>query len=332
VLDLPPAGTTAPPHWRLAPLPGAPLYQPQAERLAPLAGHAALAASPALLAALALPAAPGQLLSACDSSGAAWRLRRIDQDRPLWAAQAVDESRARLLTALRGLLGGRLAGSVLHQLRSPLNALSLHAELIERSLSNGERPGAAQRALESAAVIRERLRELGRRQDAMAALWFGGDEGAGLAVVVERSLGLLRGYLSLQGVHLRGVGLDALGGAQLPRGAAEAELALITLLLAACDGARHNRVGESEAEMLLAAESGAHGVSLELQAPSEADALGRELAETDGAGLLAALALLLEPSGLRLEVRPEQALTRLLLPPRQGPAGLARDSKQPRRP
>jgi signal transduction histidine kinase len=317
MLDLPAASTPAPPpHWRLAPLPGAPLCLPRADRLALAGGHDSLAASPALLAALAAAAAPGATLAAYDSSGAAWRLRRADAAQPLWQVQALAESRARLLTALRGLLGPRLSGCLLHELRSPLNALSLHAELIERTLLGRNPVAAVPRALDSVAVIRERLRDLGRRQDAMAALWLGGadNQGAALAGIVEHSLQLLRGHLSLQGIRLRGAGLEALGTVRLAQGAAEVELVLLTLLLAASEGARHNRVGAGEAEVLLVAENGAQGPSLELQAPCETATLGSELAGTDGAGLLAALALLLEPSGLRLEAEPAEALIRLRLP------------------
>jgi hypothetical protein len=318
MLDLPPAqAPPMPPHWRLAPMPDAPLCLAQPRRLLDQGGHQALAASPALLAALAAPVETGTTLAAYDSSGAAWRLRHagFDTSQPLWRVQALADSRAGLFAALRGLLGRQLAGGLLHELRGPLNALSLHGDLIERMASSGEPAASAPRILNSAGVMRERLRELSRRQDALVALWLGepASGGAGLRQLVDESLRLLRGHLSLQEVRLRGDGLDCIGEACIAGGAAAAQLALFALLLGACAGARHNRVAAGEAEVLFVATLEDRILTLELQAPYEFQALGRELAGTDSAGLLAALALLLEPAGLRLEASPELALTRLSL-------------------
>lgn len=317
MLDLPPrSAAPLPPHWRHAPMPDAALCQAWPDRLL-REGHP-LAASPALLAQLAAPGQAGATIAAWDSSGTAWRLRRaaVDAVQPLWRIQSIDDSRERLLVALRGLLGRRLTGSVLHELRGPLNALSLHRDLIERVLAGGDLAASAPRLQGSAGVIRERLRDLAQRQDAAVALWLGEPVPGGVELkrLVEDSLRLLRGHLSLQEVLLRSEGLDALAGVHLARGAVEAQLVLIALLLAACAGALRNRVGGGEAELRCVAALEQGRWSLELQAPCEATELGRELADTDGEGLLAALALLLEPSGLRLEAQPELALTRLSPP------------------
>lgn len=318
MLDLPaPQSPPLPPHWRLAPMPDALLCQAQPQRLLHHGGHESLAASPALLAVLAAPAAAGITLAAYDSSGAAWRLRHtgFDTRQPLWQVQALGESRARLFAALRAVLARQLSGCLLHELRGPLNALSLHRDLIERMVAAREAAANTARILNSAGVLRERLRELGQRQDAIVALWLGetAPGGGELKRMVEDSLRLLRGYLSLQEIRLRSEGLERIGEARLRRGAAEAQMTLLALLLAACAGARHNRVGDGEAEILFVAALAGPVLTLELQAPCEGQALGRELAGTDGAGLLAALALLLEPSGMQLEASSEQAFIRLSL-------------------
>jgi hypothetical protein len=312
MLDLP-AAASIPPHWQLAPLPDAVLCEAHPDRLLHAGGSEPLAASPALLAALdRADAAP--LLLACDSSGAVWRLRRCAAAaaRPLWWVQSLDDSRAQLCARLRRLLGRELAGSVLHELRGPLNALFLHADLLERVLSNGDD---LVRARDSAGVIRERLRELRQRQEGVVGLWLEegpAPGGAALARVIEDSLRLLRGHLALHQVRLRSEGLESIGASRLVRGATAAQLALLALLLAACAGTCHNRTAQGEAELLLVAGAGPQGPSLEIQAPLDTRALAREL-HADGEELLAALALLLEPAALRLETDATLGLTRLSL-------------------
>jgi signal transduction histidine kinase len=316
MLDLPsPPSPPAPPHWLRAPLPDAPLCRAQPDHLARVCSHETLAATPALLAALCAPATPGAMLLAYDSSGAAWRLLHAgDAAQPLWRVQALAESRARLHQRLRGVLAQQLLECVLHELRNPLNALGLHADLIARLLGGGD-PAAAPRALSSVEVIKERLGELRRRQDAALALWLGDPAqpgGAALAPLVEHSLRLLRGHASLHQVRLHGEDLSLIGAARLRDDALPAQIALITLLVAACEGAHHNPAADG-AEVLLRAVAGNGALVLEIQAPLEGLELARELADTDAEGLLATLALLLEPSGLELETQPLQALTRLVL-------------------
>ncbi|MBV8062608.1 MAG: hypothetical protein JOY51_03385, partial [Nevskia sp.] len=169
---------------------------------------------------------------------------------------------------------------------------------------------AAARALHSATVMRQRAHELGARQDAVAALWLGAADtgGAELGTLVADCLHLLRGRLSAQQVRLHATGLDALGAARLPRGASAARIALLALLLAAGAGAH-----DSGAAAVTVRGSVADGAALlEVQAPLQTQALACELGGT-GEDLIAALALLLEPCGLRLEVSAEPALSRLSL-------------------
>lgn len=316
MLDLPAAA--APAHWLLAPLPQAPLYLARRDALLRAGSHQPLPASPALLARLSAPAAAGEVLPACDSSAAPWRLRHVCEagTAQLWQAQPLADSRTLLYAALRDALARRLTEAVLHELRNPLNAMSLHADLLLRLLP-GEQPAA--RAQPSLEVIRQRIGDLRQRQDAAVALWLGDaahaeTQGAALAAVVDDSMRLLRGHLALHEVRLRGARLEQIGAVRLRRGAAATRLVLMALLLAACAGAAHYRAADGSAEVLLQAGADGATLQLELQAPLQAQALARDLADTDQAGLLAALALLLDEAGITLQADAAQALTRLTLP------------------
>jgi len=318
MLDLPSADAAAPPpHWHEAPLLNARLLLARREQLIRADQQEPAAASPALLARLTAPASRGEMLVAYDSSDEAWRLRHagVAADTQLWLAQSVADSRSRLFSSLRDMLAQRLTESVLHELRNPLNALSLHADLIARLLAGD---GSAERALPSVEVIKQRVGDLRRRQDAAVALWLG-DAAlaeaacADLAAVVDDSVRLLRSHLALQDVRLRSVDLHLIGAARLRGGAAQTRLALMALLLMACAGAKQYRSADGSSEVVLQAAIDGRALTLELQAPIDGQALGREVADTDGAGLMAGLGLLLEAADIRLEADPGQALTRLSL-------------------
>lgn len=321
MLDLPAADVAAAPaHWRHAPLPNAPLWLARQDRLIRGERHESIPASPTLLARLNRPAAVGEVLVAYDTSGEAWRLRHAGDagagaETRLWLAQAVNDSRARLFSTLRGVLAAQLTECVLHELRNPLNALSLHADLMARVLAGG---GAVERALPSIEVIKQRVGDLRRRQDAAVALWLGDPAqpemaSAELRAVVDDSLRLVRGHLALQEVRLRSEALDLIGAARLRSGAAQTRLVLMALLLMACAGAKQYRGADGGAEVLVQAIGDGNTLIVELQAPLDGQTLGRELADTDTAGLIATLALLLESAGIAIETDPLQAVTRLSL-------------------
>ncbi len=318
MLDLPSTEADAvPAHWHEAPLLNAPLWLARRDRLIGAERHEPIPASPALLVRLGEPADAGEMLIAYDSSGEAWRLRHADAagELQLWQAQSLSDSRARLFSTLRGVLGQQLTECVLHELRGPLNALSLHADLMARLLSAGAE---VERALPSVEVIKHRVGDLRRRQDAAVMLWLGDAAlaeaaGADLGEVVDSSLRLVRGHLALQEVHLRSEALQLIGGRQLRQGAAQTRLVLMALLLTACAGARQFRTADGSTEVVVQASIEGPTLVLELQAPIDGRTLGRELADTDTAGLMASLALLLESAGIALEADPAQASTRLSL-------------------
>ncbi|MDR3418900.1 MAG: hypothetical protein P4L83_22220 [Nevskia sp.] len=322
MLRLPPAGAPAPPeHWWHAPLPDAVLLLARPDALLTVAGQAPVAAAGELLAALGRPAAPGATLVALDAADGCCRLRHAGAaaDGQLWQMQSLAESRARLLTRLRALLAERMAERVLHELRGPLNAMLLHADLVGRLLPAAA-SGQAERIAASTDIIRQRSRDLRARLDASAALWLGAEEDAAepvtLGQILDDSLRLLNGQLSLQELRLRAEGLHLVGGRRLAGSATPVRLALIALLLCAAAGTLGRNGGAGPAEITLSATAGdGHAAALELRAPLDGAALGHELAGTDTGGLLATLALLLEPAGLGLHFGDGAGLTRLSLPP-----------------
>jgi signal transduction histidine kinase len=312
MLDLLPRAEPEP-SWLRAPMPDAALCLALPQRLARLGQHESVAVAPQLLLALNAAGAEHQTLLACDSSGASWRLRRAGAagTAQLWRLQALHDSRARFQARLRGLLAAQLAGRVQHELRNPLNALTLHADLIARLLQKNHAPDPAARLLPSVEVIRQRLQELEQRQDAAVALWLAPAEAAetvSFGAVVGDSLRLLRGWLSLHEVRLFHEGLAPLDALPLRGAAAPAQLGLLALLLMAATGARQYPAADGSGRIDLL--GGADG-ALEIDAPLDGQALGREVAETDTEGLLGGLVLLFEPAGLRLETDAQQGVTRL---------------------
>src|SRR3546814_11597284 len=107
-------------------------------------------------------AAADDTVLAIDEDFAPWRLRKVGGSDELWRAQALNDSRSRIFTRLRCLLSSRLSSQFLHDLRNPINALSLHADLLARTVVV---PGPAERSAVSLRVIRDRRTELPRRQN-----------------------------------------------------------------------------------------------------------------------------------------------------------------------
>jgi len=228
-----------PAHWQRTVMPEAGWYWLQADRLRAVQGDGALELNAALRGELER-AAPGATVIASDRDEVIWRLRKIDSvpvgNDALWQAQTLVESRSRLFCDLRGRLASRLSSQLLHDLRNPVNALSLHADLLARLVAM---PEAEDRATASLRVIRERIGELTRRQDALVSLWLappacGAD--ASMQRLVENAVRLARGFGALHDIHLRVGALDRLANCRPPRIVAHVEVAMIALLLA-CESA-----------------------------------------------------------------------------------------------
>lgn len=316
-LDLHGESSAARWYWRKAPLPDAPLVLIGAGGLHRLGDERLWPASPRLLAALGAQAGSNGAVLAADPSGAVWRLRHAGAagGQQFWQIQELAESRRRLLADLRRVLASRLYGHVLHELRNPLGALSLHADLLSRLLSEVGPPASADRCRTSVEVIRQRLRELSERQNAAVSLWLedqtaDGPQPVELDRLIDASLRLVRGYMSLQEVRLHAETLQAPSALRLPGHAAALQLTLLAALLAACAGAK-----QAGTDQVVVASSSAGGsVGLEIRSALDGEALARELAGSAGDSLLAALALVLEPTGITLHPNPEQAVLRLAFP------------------
>lgn len=322
MLELSIKGTASPWHWDKAPLPAAPLCRARHDGLYGIGKALSVRASATLLAALGSHGPDGAMLMAVESSGAVWRFRRAGSmaDDQYWQVQALSESRRRLFAGLRGALAARLSDSVLHELRGPLNAVSLHADLIRRMLPAGQAPMPAVRVAASVDVIKQRLGELGRRQDATAALWLedpavNAQPLPAIGTVIESSLRLVRAYLSTQEVQLRSESLPLLANPGLKAcHPPSLQLVLLAALLLACAGTRRNQGNEGGKAITLAAASSAKGLTFELRSSLDAGSLAPEVADTDLDGLLATFGLLLEPAGITVEALPEQGLLRLEFP------------------
>jgi hypothetical protein len=116
--------------------------------------------------------------------------------------------------------------------------------------------------------------------------------------------------MSLQEVRLHAEALQAMSALRLPGHAAALQLTLLAALLAACAGAK-----QAGTDQVVVASSSAGGsVGLEIRSALDGEALARELAGSAGDSLLAALALVLEPTGITLHPNPEQAVLRLAFP------------------
>ncbi|WP_157623111.1 hypothetical protein [Solimonas soli] len=290
---------TVPAHWRAAAMPDAACHLVTDDGLLPLDGAAALQPSTALLARMRGAAIGDTLLAR--GHDATWRLRRVAAPASvaLWAAQALSESRRCSFMRLRRQLAERLASQLLHELRNPMNALSLHADLLGRLIAM---PDSVERANASARVIRERQRDLAARQDALVALWLAAPGPGGesdMAAIVAAALRMVRNYGSLHDIRLHADALDALEGSGPPRVAAHVELAIIAALLLACDGLSGARQ-ELRAEWLASAP--APVLRIRDAPPADAEAGGFEWGgrPPSTAAVVATLALLLDEEPLSL--------------------------------
>src|SRR3546814_5028001 len=94
-------------------------------------------------------------------------------------------------------------------------------------------PGAAERSAFSLRVIRERLTELTRRQNAFVSLWLAkpvADPAISTQTIVENAVRVVRGFGVLHEIHLRADQLDSLNACATLRAPVHVEVALIALL------------------------------------------------------------------------------------------------------
>lgn len=303
--------------WLTAPMPAAALYALAGDHLRCLhADGTNIRLADGLRQALAVDGPARQTLAATDAAGASWRLRRSGRLDALavWQVQAVDETRRHLLRNLRSTLSARLSGLVLHELRNPLNALSLHAGLMSSLLAQaGAAP--AERLLPSARLMRERLADLEARQSDMVSLWLADAErseaeAVSVAQLAEDTVRFMRGQFAASTVQVQPQGLAPLAGWPAPASPVRLKLSLIALLLMACDAAAGSAPAAGRVELRSSAAAAPHAppFRLELRGALDASMIYGGLAEPgeppELARMAAALALLLEPDRVGLELLP----------------------------
>ncbi|NKF23466.1 HAMP domain-containing histidine kinase [Solimonas marina] len=301
-----PAGGAAPlSHWTRVAMPGAPVYRFDAGALSPCDDGETLELDAALQA--QLTAAPDAALLMAMRGDVPWRLRRCRRERSLWFAQPLADSRQALLSATRSYLASRLSAQLLHDLRNPMNALSLHTDLMSRLVASAETAGRASGSLQ---VVRERLNDLSARQNAMVELWLApvADDvrAPGLQILIERVLRMIRSHYALHEIRGRAAGLERLAACEAVTLDARLEIVLIGLLLLACDNLvmLGSGVGEIVIEALDAAD-GAAMPDLWIRAPmaktTATAGFGGASAQTV-ADVVDGFALLLDGSGVSLQL------------------------------
>jgi signal transduction histidine kinase len=302
----PPGGP--PGHWQRTAMPDARRYRFDGRQLAASDRGSALAIEPGLAAMLANRA---DGITLCAQAGRQlWRLRALASPdaQPLWLAQPLTDSRARILLRIRASLGARLSAQLLHELRNPMNALSLHTDLLSRLIAS---PDTLARAAGSLQIVRERLNDLSARQNAMVGLWLAPvtdeNRSANLQELIEKALRMIRSHFSLHEIRGRAVGLERLATAPAVRLDTRLEIVLIGLLLLACDNLVAQRGGNAADEVVIeaTAPTGAGGLpSLCLRAPMppgrQASGFDWQYRDASVAEVLDEFALLLDGSGLRL--------------------------------
>ena len=300
--------TAAPAHWLTAVLPQAPICQLQGDGLLQLTTASITPVSAPLRHALGNLPVTRRTIVAVDPTGAHWRLRRPHgETSEFWLLQSLSDSRRLSLQNFRTAFAARLANSLLHELRNPLNALGLQCDLLGRTL----KPAASAEVLVQTAgrvvQMKERLRDLLERQNSMVGLWLSDPQPAEtrpeLAALVDESLRLLRSYGAQREVRLQAEDLSALGLLTAPGNSIPIRIVLIAIGLLAIDSAA---VPASEdASIGLYATAGADtrdgtAARLEIRAQFAAAALPAELQFADIDEWLATLALLLDGQPIAL--------------------------------
>jgi signal transduction histidine kinase len=307
-LDLPsPATSTFPGHWRTAALPAAAFYQARSDALISLATATAVELSAPLQAALKTVAMAGGTLIALDKNAAYWRLRRLPGwPADLWLVQSLAESRRLLLQNFRAVLASRLASSLLHELRNPLNALGLQSDLLTRMLKPAATPEAVAQAAGRVSQMKERLRDLLDRQNSMAGLWLSEPADApplDLPLLLDETLRLLRSYGSQREVRMQAQDLPALGSGTLRLDSMTFRIVLLAIGVLAVDSAATSSIGGDKAVLMQFSAADVHqqrAATLIVRADWRADALPGALHISKLDEWLATLALLLDDQPVQL--------------------------------
>jgi len=228
-------------------MPNAPLCRLAGSTLIPLEPGEPFTLTRHLADALLAAARVGAVLFANDAGGGAWRLRLCNAPEPMsiWQVQTIEASRLAVFARLRAMLASCMAGHVLHDLRNPMNALSLHAEMLTRIADADDLLPQRSRIQSGSRSVKERLAELQIRQNAAFGLWLAdpsfeevGTTRAGSCM--ESVLRLAGGYFAMQEVRLELEGRELLERCQPKSPSSYLHIALLSILTRACDAAREN--------------------------------------------------------------------------------------------
>lgn len=141
----------------------------------------------------------------------------------------------RLARRLRTRLAAELAPQLLHELRNPINAISLHTDLLLKLVASTESPTPS-RLSGSLETIKKRLADLQRRQDDLVAYWLADEEpgadSATLGDVLPAVKAVLSPLLSHHECRLDATALDAVSNCRVSLSAQELHLLLVALAAA----------------------------------------------------------------------------------------------------
>lgn len=255
-------------------------------------------------------AAATKTLLAQDQQGQLWRIRPCGgpEAGAGFLLQSLAESRFSLAALLRSAMAQRLAGHVLHELRNPLNALSLYTDVLNMLLPRAGDPGALEKAATALKSIKERLQELTLRQQATVVLWCGEDRLESpipISAIWRDVSRLMAAFLTLKTIPLQSQGLELLEQCPLACPRALLALAWIGLLMMAADAAELQPEGHPERRLQLHAAAASSGLRMTVAGPMASSALGVELGVTHTQGAAALLSLLVYPGPAAIELAPD---------------------------
>ena len=293
-------------HWHAAAFVQANLQVMKGASMIAATSGATTVLAPALAQALQ-SAASNVVVFAEDPQGDPWRLRRVANS-DCFEVQSLAASRRGCLQQLRSILAAQLSGSLLHELRNPLNALGLQCDLLGRALASPLALDSQTQLVARVAQMRERLRHLLENQNALVASWLAELDPSITAepsAVIEDALRLLRSYGSQREVQLRGEQLEALAAIGPLPDALRLRLVITALAVLAVDSSVRLQPAQQEQVIVLrgakaaAAQRGVRALLL-IEGPLHFEALSphwncRSLTE-----FLASLALLLDGTPVAL--------------------------------
>jgi nitrogen fixation/metabolism regulation signal transduction histidine kinase len=184
-----------------------------------------------------------------------------------------------LFSTLRSRLAARLAPQLQHELRNPLNALSLHSDLLLRMTSTLE-PALAARMSNSLKAIKTRIADLQQRQDDYVTLWLARPEGLArcrLAETLTAAQAVLRPLLAHQEITLDWSSIEACRDLTIALDRSALHLLLVGLVTAAVEDAHDDGLAAVEWQVKATPAQGGEPARLWLRLPARHTAAANPL-------------------------------------------------------